>query len=84
MPSHTPISRFIASEDGAVILDIDHNTICTLNPTGAYVWKELQRGESLDAVIATLHRDTGEDPSLLERDVRAFLEELEQRQLLPR
>lgn len=84
MPSRTPIFRFIANEDGAVILDVDHNTICTLNPTGAYIWQGLQRGESLNAVIANLHRETGEDASLLKRDVHAFLEELEQRHLLPR
>jgi Coenzyme PQQ synthesis protein D (PqqD) len=84
MPSRTPNLRFIANEDGAVILDVDHNTICTLNTMGAYVWQDLQSGKQLDEVIANLRRDTGEDSLLIERDVHAFFEDLEQRHLLPR
>jgi hypothetical protein len=74
----------IVSPDGAAILDIEHDSISTLNPTGAYVWQGLQRGESLETVIAKLARETGEDPLLVERDVRDFVEELQQKQLLPR
>jgi hypothetical protein len=84
MPSRIPNFRFIANEDGGVILDIERDTICALNATGAFVWQELQRGKPLDAIVATLLRDTGEDFLVVERDVRAFLEQIEQRHLLPR
>jgi hypothetical protein len=84
MASRIPKLRFILNEDGAVILDIDQNTICTLNVTGAYIWRELQSGNPLDNIIANLRRDTGGDALLIERDVHAFFEELKQRHLLPR
>jgi hypothetical protein len=75
--------RSIVNEDGAVILDIGHDSISTLNPTGAYVWQELQRGELLETIIANLARDTGEDSLLVERDVREFVEDLKHKRLLP-
>jgi hypothetical protein len=83
MPSRTPNLRYIANEDGAVILDVEHNTICTLNTTGAYVWQQLQNGSQPDDIIANLQRLAGEETLLIERDVRAFLEDLEQKHLLP-
>jgi hypothetical protein len=84
MASPIPNLRFILNEDGAVILDIDQNTICTLNVTGAYIWRELQSGNPPDNIIANLRRDTGGDALLIESDVHAFVEELKQRHLLPR
>jgi hypothetical protein len=84
MPSRTPNPRYIANKDGAVILDVEHNTICTLNATGAYVWQELQSGKQLEDIIANLQRATGAEALLLKRDVDAFLEDLKQRHLLPR
>jgi hypothetical protein len=83
MASRTPNLRFIVNEDGAVILDVDHNTICTLNATGAYVWQELQSGKPPEDIITNLRRDAGGEALLIERDVRAFLEDLGQRHLLP-
>lgn len=74
--------RSIVNDDGAVILDIEHDSISTLNPTGAYVWQGLQRGEPLETIIANLARDTGEEPLLVERDVRWFIQELKQQRLL--
>ena len=78
----TPNLRAIANDDGAVILDIEHDSISTLNPTGAYVWQRLARGESLETIIANLASDTGEDLLLVDRDVREFVDDLKQRHLL--
>jgi hypothetical protein len=75
--------RAIVNSDGAVILDIEHNLISTLNPTGAYVWQGLQRGESLETISSDLARETGEESTLVERDVREFVEDLKQKRLLP-
>ena len=47
MVSQAPNLKAIVNEDGAVILDIDHDLMSTLNPTGAYVWQGLQRGETV-------------------------------------
>jgi hypothetical protein len=75
--------RSIVNEDGAVILDIGQGLISTLNPIGAYVWQGLQRGESLETIIANLARETGEESLMVERDVREFVENLKQKRLLP-
>jgi len=83
MVSPPPNLRSIVNDDGAVILDIEHDLISTLNPTGAYVWQGLQRGELLETIIANLARETGQDSLLVERDVREFVEDLKQKRLLP-
>jgi hypothetical protein len=83
MLSPAPNLRSIVNDDGAVILDIERDSISTLNPTGAYVWQGLQRGESLETIIANLARDTGEESLLVERDVREFVEDMKQKRLLP-
>ena len=84
MVSQAPNLKAIVNEDGAVILDIEHGLMSTLNPTGAYVWQGLQRGESIDTIISNLSRDTGEDCLLVEPDVREFVAELQQKRLMPR
>lgn len=84
MVSQTPHLKAIVNEDGAVILDIEHDSMSTLNPTGAYVWQGLQRGETIDTIIANLSRDTGEDSLLVETEVREFVADLQQKQLMPR
>lgn len=76
--------RAVANDDGAAILDIEYGSISTLNPTGAYVWRGLERGEALELIIASLARETGEDPLRVDGDVREFVEDLKQRHLLPR
>jgi Coenzyme PQQ synthesis protein D (PqqD) len=78
-----PHLQSIVDQDGAVILDIEQWLISTLNPTGAYVWRGLQRGESLETIIANLARETGQEPLTVERDVREFVEDLKQKRLLP-
>jgi Coenzyme PQQ synthesis protein D (PqqD) len=84
MVSQGPNLKAIVNEDGAVILDIDHDLMSTLNPTGAYVWQGLQRGETIEMIISNLSRDTGEDSLLVEPDVREFVAELQQKHLMPR
>ena len=84
MMSQASNLKAIVDEDGAVILDIEHDLMSTLNPTGAYVWQGLQRGETIDTIIANLSRDTGEDSLLVEPDVREFVAELQRKQLMPR
>ena len=82
--SQIPHLKAIVNEDGAVILDIDHDSMSTLNPTGTYVWQGLQRGETIETITANLASQTGEDHLLVERDVREFVAELQQKQLMPR
>jgi hypothetical protein len=74
--------RTIVNEDGAAVLDTKLGSISTLNSTGAYVWQGLERGDSLEIIIANLARETGEQSEILERDVRDFVERLKAEQLL--
>jgi Coenzyme PQQ synthesis protein D (PqqD) len=72
----------VADQDGAAILDIERGLISTLNPTGALVWHGLQRGEPLETIIANLATETGGEPLVVERDVRAFVKSLRDNHLL--
>jgi Coenzyme PQQ synthesis protein D (PqqD) len=76
--------RSVVDRDGAVILDIEHDAISTLNVTGAYVWERLQEGKSSDEIVEGLARETGVEVSVVDRDVHAFFEELKLKGLLPR
>jgi hypothetical protein len=72
----------VADQDGAAILDIERGLISTLNPTGAFVWQGLERGEPLETIIANLATETGGEPWVVERDVRAFVKSLRDNHLL--
>jgi Coenzyme PQQ synthesis protein D (PqqD) len=73
----------VVDQDGAAILDIKRGLISTLNVTGAYVWQRLRRGESLEAIVANLSHETGQESLLVERDVREFVDDLKRKNLLP-
>ncbi len=72
----------IIDHDGAVILDIPHNTITTLSPTGAYVWERLLQGLQVAAIISELAHDTGTDELVVAEDVEEFMEQLKSKQLV--
>jgi hypothetical protein len=72
----------VVDQDGAAILDIDRGQVSKLNPTGAFVWQRLQRGETIEEVIANLACETGEEIRVIERDVREFVEVLKEQRLL--
>jgi hypothetical protein len=74
--------RSIIDHDGAVILDIEHDAMLTLNSTGGYVWEKLKQGKLIDEIIRELASETGVDPATVELDVHAFLDELKSKHLL--
>ena len=78
----TPHVRSIVDHDGAVILDISHNAMITLDATGSYVWQQLERGLQIDAIVAQLAHDTGADEAMIARDVDAFMEQLKAKHLV--
>jgi Coenzyme PQQ synthesis protein D (PqqD) len=82
MGTETNHLHTVADQDGAAVLDIERGMISTLNPTGAFVWYGLERGEPLETIILNLARETGEAPLVVERDVRAFVESLRENHLL--
>jgi hypothetical protein len=80
-PSHI---RSVVDQDGAVILDIKQDAMITLNATGGYIWNKLQAGKTPDEIVTALSQETGEDPTIVERDVHEFMEQLKSRRLLTR
>jgi hypothetical protein len=76
-----PELRSIVDHDGAVILDLKYETILILNPTGGYIWRELQQGASIDDIVASLARETTMDIAVIERDVAAFMDQLKAKRL---
>ena len=71
----------VVDQVGVAILDIDRGQVSKLNPTGAFVWQRLQRGETIEEVIANLACETGEEIHVIERDVREFVEVLKEQRL---
>lgn len=76
--------RTVANLDGAAILDTEAGQITTLNSTGAMVWQALERGEDLDAIAATIARETGEQIETVKKDVGEFIEALRKKDLSSR
>ena len=74
--------RTIANQDGAAVLDTQLGSIATLNSTGAYVWQGLERGDSVESIIDSLSRDTGEPLEVVARDVAGFVAALRAQRLL--
>jgi hypothetical protein len=77
-----PHIRSIVDHDGAVILDIPRNAMATLDSTGAYIWGRLEQGFQVDAIVAELARDTGEDELMVAKDVEEFMEQLKSKHLV--
>ena len=82
MAGSPPQLHSVVDRDGAAILDVERGLISTLNPTGGYVWKGLERGDVVETIIANLAQETGEDVAVVERDVHEFVDDLKRRGLL--
>jgi hypothetical protein len=74
--------RSVIDPDGTLILDIEHDAIVTLNSTGGYVWDRLLQGKLLDDIVCELAAETGVDTTVVDRDVRCFMQELMSKHLL--
>lgn len=74
--------RTIVNQDGAVILNTTTGDIAILNPTGAFIWQALERGESLERIAADLAGETGEQVDSLKGDVGNFVAALKEHSLL--
>lgn len=74
--------RSVVDQDGAVILDVEHDTMLSLNSIGGYIWQRLQRGQLVEEIIRELSRDSGMDLAVVDRDVHDFVEQLKSKHLL--
>lgn len=79
-----PGVRETASEDGAVLLDIEQGICFSLNPVGLKIWELLKRRYSVDQIADALAHDFPVPRSQLLSDVAEFLQSLEAKRLIRR
>jgi hypothetical protein len=82
MPHSVGHLRSIVTRDGAVILDLERDTLLHLNSTGGMIWQQLGQGRSIDEVAAALAAETEIDLRILDQDIRAFCDQLRAKRLL--
>lgn len=73
----------VVNSDGAAILDVSRNQITTLNSTGGFIWDRLRQGWTVEQAILDLASECNTDPSIMEPDVRTFVDRLKLMGLLP-
>jgi Coenzyme PQQ synthesis protein D (PqqD) len=68
--------------DDVVVLDLASSTYFSTNSTGSRLWKLLASGASRPQLVNALIEGFGVDRETVERDVDAFLADLERAHLL--
>lgn len=79
-----PGVRETASEDGAVLLDIEQGVCFSLNPVGLRIWELLKKQCSLDEIADALGQEFPLTRSQLLSDTSEFIEALEGKHLIYR
>ena len=74
--------RSTHDRDGAVVLDIHHGQMFTLNLVGSKILEMLERGCPETQMVEEITRKFRIRPDIVERDVREFLECLEKHRLV--
>src|SRR4029077_837050 len=74
--------RSTHGRDGAVVLDIHHGQMFTLNLVGSKILEMLERGCPETQMVEEIGRKFRIRREIVERDVREFLECLEKHRLL--
>lgn len=68
--------RFVANQDGGVLLDIEADRFFSLNPSAAFIFDCFRQGRSEGEIVSLLASKTGADPALVAQDVPTFLFQL--------
>jgi Coenzyme PQQ synthesis protein D (PqqD) len=79
-----PGVREVASEDGAVLLDVEQGVCFSLNPIGLKIWELLKKGCSLEQIADALGQEFPVGRPQLVSDAREFIAALEAKQLIRR
>jgi hypothetical protein len=74
--------RSFVDHDGAVILDISRDQFFSLNTVGAYIWKRINEGNTVEQIAQSLAKDTGAEVSAILSDIDEFVTDLTTRHLL--
>ncbi|MGA7792425.1 MAG: PqqD family protein [Candidatus Acidiferrales bacterium] len=76
--------RETASEDGAVLLDIEQGICFSLNPVGLKIWELLKKRSSVDQIADAMAQDFAIPRSQLLADIVEFIQSLEAKRLIRR
>ena len=76
--------RETASEDGAVLLDIEQGICFSLNPVGLRIWALLKQRRSIDEIVDALGQEFLVSRAQLLSDATEFIAALEAKQLIRR
>jgi coenzyme PQQ synthesis protein D (PqqD) len=79
-----PGVREVASEDGAVLLDVEQGVCFSLNPVGLKIWELLKKGCSLEQIADALGQEFPVSRPQLLSDASEFIAALEAKQLIRR
>ncbi len=78
----SPGVRETASEDGAVLLDIEQGICFSLNPVGLKIWRMLKEQFSLDQITDSLEEEFHTPRLELMADICQFVSQLEAKHLI--
>jgi hypothetical protein len=76
------VARDLTEGEGAVLLHLDSGQYHSINPVGQAIWELLDGQRTVDEVTAQLRRLVDDPPESLEADVRQFLQDVEDRNLV--
>jgi hypothetical protein len=79
-----PGVREVASEDGAVLLDVEQGVCFSLNPVGLKIWELLKKGCSLEQIADALGQEFPVSRPQLLSDATEFIAALEEKRLIGR
>jgi hypothetical protein len=74
--------RSVIDPDGAVLLDLKAGTYFSLNTVGAHIWTQLEKGHSPAEIVTHLTEEFQVPAVDAEEDVRGFLQQLRERELI--
>jgi hypothetical protein len=80
--SDRAVHRELADEVGGVILHLDSGAYYSVNSIGLLIWNLLEEGPTLPDLIDRLRLEIRDAPPELEDDIREFLDQLRQRELI--
>lgn len=66
----------------AIVVDLASGTTVGLNPTGTFLWSQMDGGRDLDALAAEMAAQFDVDRSTADADTREFFDEMTRRALV--
>jgi Coenzyme PQQ synthesis protein D (PqqD) len=80
--SSRAVSRSLAGEGGAVLLNLDSGAYYALNPVGLVVWSALENESTFAALLERVRLEFDDASASLDDEIALFLRELENRELI--